>query len=127
MRTIYLIFVIYTIVYFVGVLWFIFAYELHELYLRYEINHNEKFFYIENGLDQIISDHSKILVIAMYFSFTSLSTVGFGDYYPKSNVERLVCALMLLSGVIVFTVIIGIFNNILDKFSVLNSDLDEGD
>ena len=26
--------------------------------------------------------------VMMYYAFTSLSTVGFGDYYPKSNKER---------------------------------------
>ena len=63
----------------------------------------------------------------MYFTFTSLSTVGFGDYYPHSDVERLVCALILLSGVIIFTFICGVFNSILDAFINLNAGLDEGD
>lgn len=29
------------------------------------------------------------IIISIYFAFTSLSTVGFGDYAPRSNIERL--------------------------------------
>jgi len=72
-------------------------------------------------------NHHMLVIIVMYFTFTSLSTVGFGDYYPHSDVERLVCALILLSGVIVFTYICGVFNSILDAFINLNASLDEGD
>lgn len=40
-----------------------------------------------------------------YFAFTSLSTVGFGDFNPKNNYERILCAFMLLFGVAVFSYI----------------------
>ena len=45
----------------------------------------------------------------MYFAFTSLSTVGFGDYTPKSDPERVVGSIMLLFGVAIFSVIMGKF------------------
>ena len=63
----------------------------------------------------------------VYFAFTSLSTIGFGDFHPKSDFERLLCALILLFGVAIFSYIMGIFINILDKYQNLNADLDEGD
>ena len=31
----------------------------------------------------------KNIIIALYFAFTSLSTVGFGDYAPVGNIERI--------------------------------------
>lgn len=38
-------------------------------------------------------------VVAMtYFSFTTLSTVGFGDYHPKSNIERILGIFVFLVG-----------------------------
>jgi len=67
------------------------------------------------------------MLMAMYYSFTSLSTVGFGDLYPVSNSERLLVCCILIFGVSVFSYIMGIFTEILDKFSQLNSDLDQGD
>jgi hypothetical protein len=46
-------------------------------------------------------------LISIYFAFTSLSTVGFGDYYPVSSLERIVCAFVLLIGVAMFSYILG--------------------
>jgi voltage-gated potassium channel len=43
----------------------------------------------------------------MYFAFTSLSTVGFGDYYPVSDLERLISSIILLIGVAMFSYILG--------------------
>ena len=63
----------------------------------------------------------------VYFAFTSLSTVGFGDFHPKSDIERLLCAFILLFGVAIFSYIMGIFITILDEFQHLNAELDEGD
>ena len=43
----------------------------------------------------------------MYFAFTSLSTVGFGDFYPVSDLERVVGSFVLLIGVAMFSYILG--------------------
>ena len=66
-------------------------------------------------------------IIATYYSFTSLSTVGFGDFHPKSDYERLFIAFVLLTGVAVFSFIMGNFIAILNEFKLLNEDLDQGD
>jgi len=63
-------------------------------------------------------------IISMYFAFTTLSTVGFGDYYPKGDVERLVGGFVMLFGVAIFSYIMGKFIEILDKYKDLNKDLD---
>jgi hypothetical protein len=49
------------------------------------------------------------LLISLYFAFTSLSTVGFGDYAPRGNIERFFGAFMLLFGVAIFSYIMGNF------------------
>ena len=53
--------------------------------------------------------NKRAAVIAVYYSFTSLSTVGFGDYHPRSNPERLFVAFILLFGVSIFSYCMGIF------------------
>ena len=63
----------------------------------------------------------------IYFAFTTLSTVGFGDYHPRSNAERLICAFILLIGVAIFSYIMGIFIEILISIQGLNADVDEGE
>ena len=32
--------------------------------------------------------------MAMYYALTTLSTVGFGDIYPVTNAERLICGFL---------------------------------
>ena len=59
-------------------------------------------------------EHKESLIIAMYFAFTSLSTVGFGDYHPRGDVERVFGAFMLLFGVAIFSYILSIFRDIIE-------------
>ncbi len=53
-------------------------------------------------------------IAAVYFAFTSLSTVGFGDYHPFSNNERLLCAFILISGVLVFSYLMDYFLGVIN-------------
>ena len=58
-----------------------------------------------------ITEYSKgeQALVSMYFAFTSLSTVGFGDYTPRSDPERVLGSVLLLFGVAIFSVIMGRF------------------
>lgn len=49
------------------------------------------------------------VVASMYYAFTSLSTVGFGDLHPKNNFERGFCAIILLAGNAIFGYVLGVF------------------
>ena len=69
----------------------------------------------------------EITVIVMYFAFSSLSTVGLGDYHPRSDFERLCCSFILLFGVAIFSIIMGNFSEILISFKSFNAGLDDGD
>ena len=59
----------------------------------------------------------------MYFMMTSLSTVGFGDYYPTNNYERLVGSLILLSGVTVFSYIMTKLADMIINFNEMNGEM----
>ena len=72
-------------------------------------------------------DNGMQAIIVMYFAFTSLSTVGFGDYHPVNSSERLLCSGLLLFGVSIFSYIMGIFIEILEEFKRMNEGLDEGE
>lgn len=63
----------------------------------------------------------------IYYTFTTLATVGFGDYRPCANEEKILACCVFLSGVSVISYLMGIFSEILKKFQKLNVDLDEGD
>lgn len=56
------------------------------------------------------------MVIVTYYMFTSMSTVGFGDYHPKSDFERVLCSVILVFGVAIFSMIMGNFIAIIETF-----------
>jgi len=67
---------------------------------------------------------------SLYFALTILSTVGYGDYFPVSNVEMLTALVVMLGGVAFFSYIMGnlleIFNNYESKMGIVDrkGDLD---
>lgn len=119
--------IIFNISFFFGFFWFIFCDEMmpdHE--------DNESGYFISNF--QMYEDHSvesrsdsETGIILVYYMFTSLSTVGFGDFHPRSNTERFVCSMILLFGVAIFSYVMATFTEILVEYKDLNADLDEGD
>ena len=62
-----------------------------------------------------------------YFAFTSLSTVGFGDYYPTNNFERLMCSLMIFLGNCLFGLIISNFNEMIFEIKNFMYENDEAE
>ena len=58
----------------------------------------------------------------MYYAFTSLSTVGFGDFHPKNNFERAFCAMILLAGNAIFGYVLGAFREMVMEVQGLDSD-----
>lgn len=66
-----------------------------------------------------------ILLAYLYFSFTSLTTVGFGDYNPRSDIERAFIAFGLLFGVALFSLIMGQFIEMI--VDIMDSNTIDGD
>ena len=56
-----------------------------------------------------------------------MSTVGFGDFYPISNFERIMCTLIFVGGVGIFSMITAKFLLIIETFKTFNDNLNRGD
>jgi len=82
-------------------------------------------FIIKYEMTTMTTYHKMVLLI--YYASTSLSTVGFGDYYPVSNPERLFTVFILLFGVMIFSYIMGEFIEILNSYKYLEAPLDDGE
>lgn len=67
------------------------------------------------------------LIVCWYFSFTTLSTTGFGDYHPKSDAERFFAAFYMLFGVAVFSHTTANYIVIIEKMNKIDEDIGEGD
>jgi hypothetical protein len=121
-RTVRLVLVILTVSYYIGMFWYIFC----ELTLKPagQVLENDGFIHQFSIEDYTVYEKS---VLMFYYAFTTLSTVGFGDFHPRSNVERVLCAFILLTGVAIFSYIMGNFIDILQGITQLNADFDEGD
>jgi len=44
-----------------------------------------------------------------YFAVTTLTTVGFGDFHPRSDFERVIMTIGMLFGVAIFAFFLGEF------------------
>jgi len=104
--------------YFLGTLWYIFSKrttkdrEAFTFYNEYKLWENEDY---EN------------LIIVIYFAFTTLSTVGFGDFNPKSELERIITTFILLIGVAIFSFIMGDFISILMSYQTVTADNEDSE
>jgi len=67
--------------------------------------------------DQDIDDNVFRLITCCYFSITTLSTVGYGDLAPKSNVEMVFVIMFMLCGVAYFSYIMSSFIEIIQTFN----------
>ena len=68
-----------------------------------------------------------ITIVMTYFAFTSLSTVGFGDYHPVNNFERITCAIIILFGNAIFGYIIGKFNDMIQEMKAFNMEMEDAE
>lgn len=107
------------IAYYIGSYWYIFAAVFHEYqkdhgdgaesYLHNDIYSSQSDTFLSYADNWSLVDMSRAqrVLVSTYFSMTSLSTVGFGDYYPVSNNERLIGSFVLLFGVALFSLFMG--------------------
>jgi hypothetical protein len=117
--------IIANIAYCVGVGWFVLCEGIRDFMLDVDIGAEDESpwsqkydypdgFLVNYGILENTREQNQI--IAIYFAFTSLSTVGFGDYAPCGNIERFIGSFILLFGVSIFSYIMGNFIDILSEF-----------
>ena len=116
MKTLQLILVILSASYLTGLGWFILS-DLME-----DAHSEDNFIKVYMMREQPSWVNSIALT---YFAFTSFSTVGLGDFNPKSNMERLVCSFLLLFGVAMTSFIMDNLNNMLLKLNQFNKDFED--
>ena len=122
-KTYRLMLIIFGISYFIGIVFFIFADLVNDIPIS-KPDYHEHFIQFYN-LD-VMSSFKQALIL-IYYAFTSLSTVGFGDYNPRSDAERCFIAMVLLFGVLTFSYAMGNFIEILDSIKRANSTFDDND
>jgi hypothetical protein len=78
----------------------------------------------DGDLDWIVLAHmcdastTEMYVTSVYWAFTTLSTVGFGDIIARTNGEKLFCMLVMLLGVSCYAYILGSVSIVISHFDV---------
>lgn len=114
------------ITYFLGCFWFLYCTMFQN---QLDENGNDKNDFINNfdlNVTIEIEEHQTVatpglhdlsqLLISCYYVLTTLSTVGYGDYFPISNNERVLAIILMLGGVAFFSYIMGNFIEILSNY-----------
>jgi len=66
------------------------------------------------------------VIRCMYFIMTTLTTVGYGDYFPISNVERIYIIFVQLLGVSFYSYIMGNFIEVISSYEKKVGIVDKG-
>ena len=72
--------------------------------VKFKLRHPSSY----KGKDELMSVSDR-LVVCMYYMLTTLSTVGYGDYYPFSIAEKIVGSLIQIIGVTIFSIVMNAF------------------
>jgi len=86
------------ITYFLGLMFYIISDSLNDLGM-------DKTFIINYGFQEMTD--FEIIVRCMYFMLTTITTTGFGDYIPLTNVERAYVIFVELIGVALYSYVMG--------------------
>jgi len=60
---------------------------------------------IGSGLDQA-TDYQQYTA-AFYFTVTTMATVGYGDISGRNTLERIICVMIMIIGVVTFSIVSG--------------------
>ena len=120
-RVLRLIIIILILSYFLGTLWLL----ISKMLTKNKDDPTEMTFYNQYGMKE--KTNFTQLTIVVYFAFTTLSTVGFGDYHPKGEIERIITTFILLCGVACFSYIMGQFIEILMNFQQVTADNEDSE
>ena len=109
-RIIRLVTIAFFITYFIGCFWYTISENLNSDVDVQRRMTFVRFFHLED------ESNWRKLIISCYYILTTLATVGFGDFYPVSDTERLIAVFLMLCGVAFFSYIMGSFIEIIANY-----------
>lgn len=103
-----LIIVAIVLTYFIGSLWY--------FIVTLTINNDQKNFFFTYNLNE--KSNLDRLIICSYFTMTTLTTVGYGDFSPKTNMEKVMAIVIMIVGIGFFSYIMGSFNDVISNYEL---------
>jgi Ion channel len=99
------------IIYFAGCMWYLISANVNNT--RDDLANS---FITTYFTDRNITSNSDRLVIACYFAVSTLTTAGYGDYFPQTQNEMIFCFIIMLMGVAFFSYIMSAFIEIISNY-----------
>jgi hypothetical protein len=73
--------------------------------------------------DNCVQHSLRQTIIVCYFALTTLSTVGYGDYFPITKIEKVMGMVFMLIGIVFFSKIMNSFIQIVQNYELkMNQD-----
>ena len=116
LKTAQYVIIMFCLSYFTGLVWYVFC--------KLEISKDGGFLE-HNEFDLRQSTNFQRIASLTYFLFTTLSTVGLGDFHPVTNSERILCSIIMLFGVMLTSLMIENLNNMVAELRALNKSMDD--
>ena len=114
-----LVIIIFSFSYFIGTLWHIFTWLIDDGVSTGYVNFFGYFKFREAKAQNF--DYTSLIRV-WYWALTTLTSVGYGDLRPVSNVERIITAFIFLCGVAAFSFIMGNFVDMLNEFRTVTAE-----
>jgi CRP-like cAMP-binding protein len=76
-----------------------------------------------NDVDFVVtSEVMSAYLTSMYFAYSTLTTVGYGDISAHTDIERSIAIISLIAGSVIYAVLVGIMNNLVDSSDVKETE-----
>lgn len=99
------------LIYFVGCLFYFGVRQLNSDEDWHSEDHANTFEFYFTGIE---SNFNQVTIL-LYFSMTTVAKIGYGDYYPQSDVEKIMTIMILFISMVFFSYVLEQFINILQK------------
>mmetsp|Transcript_12127 Transcript_12127/g.18747 ORF Transcript_12127/g.18747 Transcript_12127/m.18747 type:complete len:141 (-) Transcript_12127:30-452(-) len=105
--------------YFTGLIWFVLC--------SYQVgNYSDAYLDAYDFENSYQTNYARISSLT-YYAFTTLSTVGLGDFHPKNTSERVACSFIMLFGVMITSLLMDSFSSMIQELRHFNKNYEESD
>lgn len=127
--------IIFSCSYFLGIMWLICVRDIQDWsnLSLFDVYSGDSSFILDYGFDTDLGDTEvaskqsySSLIKLWYYGLTTLSTIGYGDFLPKSVNEKILISFVMLGGVSIFSYITGKFIIVLFGYKELEQTSEQG-
>jgi hypothetical protein len=87
---------------------------------KWNIDEPDNWIIMNEFLD--MSQH-QLYAIGLYWSVTTITTVGYGDIHAQNTTEHIYSILVMIIGVYIYSSMIGIISNLIQNFDTRKANL----